>query len=91
MAEDVRAFLIGGDWKDAELERGVKYNTVVIDGGRRFMAEWRKKEKKKATRIRKREREAKETGKVVVVPGVAVEQLRRFRAALLGSSRELLK
>ena len=43
MAKDVRAFGIGGDVKAAALERGT-WDDTVIEGGRRFMAGWRKEE-----------------------------------------------
>ena len=80
VAEDVRAFGIGGDWKAAALERGA-WDDTVIAGGRRFMAGWRKEEESAAI-TRQRKREAEEADKVVVASGVTVGQLRRFRAAL---------
>ena len=55
MAEDVRAFGIGGDWKAAALERGA-WDDTVIEGSHRFMAGWREEEESAAiTRQRKRE------------------------------------
>ena len=89
MAEDVRAFGIGGDWKAAALERGA-WDDTVIEGGRRFMARWREEEDS-ATITWQRKREAEETDKVVGASGVTVGQLRRFRAALLGRSPAPLK
>ena len=89
MAEDVRAFDIGGDWKAAALERGA-WDDTVIEGGRRFMAGWRKEEES-AVITRQRKREAEEADKVVVASEVTVGQLGRFRAALLGPSLAPLK
>ena len=40
---DIRAFSITGDWKATALEDGVWVETVA-EGGRRFMAAWRKEE-----------------------------------------------
>ena len=54
------------------------------------MAGWRKEEKRAAI-TQQRKREAEEAGKVVVASGVTVQQLRRFRAALLGPSLASLK
>ena len=42
VAKDIRAFEIGRDWKAAALERGA-WDDRVIDGGRKFMAGWRKR------------------------------------------------
>ena len=89
MAEDVRAFGIGGDWKAAALEREA-WGDTVIEGGRRFMAEWRKEEES-AVITRQRKREAEEADNIVVASGVTVGQLRHFRAALLGPSLAPLK
>ena len=88
MAEDVRAFGIGGDWKTAALEQGA-WDDTVIEGGRRFMAGWMEEEESTAI-TRQRKREAEEADKVVA-SGVTVGQLRRFRAALLGPSLAPLK
>ena len=49
------------------------------------------REEKKAARNRHRKKEAKRAGMVVVAPGVAVGILRRFRAALIGSTQGLPK
>ena len=89
MAEEVRAFGIGGEWKVAPLERGA-WDDTVIEGSRRFMAGWRE-EKENAAITRQRKREAEEADKVVVASGVTVGQLRRFRAALLEPSLAPLK
>ena len=56
---DARAFGIAGDWKAAALEAEV-WAEMAAEGGRRFMAAWRKEEvdaarhcqeKKEATRL----------------------------------------
>ena len=58
---DIRAFGVIGDWKATALEAEVWVETVA-EGGRRFMAAWRKEEvdtashrqeKKEATRLGK--------------------------------------
>ena len=89
VAEDVRAFGIGGDWKAAALERGA-WDDTVIEGGRRFMAGWREEEESAAI-TRQRKRESEEEDKVVVASGVTLGQLRRFKAALLGRTLAPLK
>ena len=90
MAEDVRAFGIGGDLKAAVLERGA-WDDIVIEGGRRFMAGWREEEESAAI-TREGKRKAEEADKVVVASGVTVGQLTEcFRAALLGLSLAPLK
>ena len=89
VAEDVRAFGIGRDWKVTALEQGA-WNDTVIEGGRRFMVGWREEEESAAI-TRQRKREAEEVGKVVVASGVTIGPLRRFRAALLGPSLAPLK
>ena len=63
VAEDVRAFGIGGDWKSTALERGA-WDDTVIEGGRRFMAGWRDEEESAAI-TRQRKREAEEVDKVL--------------------------
>ena len=83
MAEDVRAFGIGGDWK-------VAWCDMVINGGRRFISGWGK-EDESAAQNWQRKREAEEADKVVVASRVTVGESRRFRAALLGSSQGSLK
>ena len=47
VAEDVRAFGIGGDWKAAALEWGA-WDDTVIERGRRFIAGWREEEESAA-------------------------------------------
>ena len=89
VAEDVRAFGIGGDWKAAALERGA-WDDTYIKEGRRFMAGWREEDESAAITW-PRKREAEEADKVVVASRVTVGQLRRFRAALLGPSLAPLK
>ena len=57
----IQAFGIAGDWKATALEVDVWAETVTTEGGRRFMAAWRKEEvdvarhrqKKEATRLGK--------------------------------------
>ena len=58
---DIRAFGITGDWKATALKAEVWVDTIT-EGGRRFMAAWRKEEvnaarhyqeKKEATRLGK--------------------------------------
>ena len=53
------------------------------------MAAW-VKEEEKASEHRQRKREAEEADKVEVAPGVTVASLRRFRAALIGPSKDSL-
>ena len=52
----IRAFGVAGDWKATTLEAGVWVETVT-EGGRRFMAAWRK-EGVDAARHRQEKREA---------------------------------
>ena len=58
---DIRAFVITGDWKATALKAEVWAETIT-EGGRRFMAAWRKyevdadryrQEKREATRLEK--------------------------------------
>ena len=65
VAKNVRVFGIGGDWKAAALERG-EWDGPVVEGDRRFMAGWRKKEES-AAKIRQGKGEAEEADKVVDV------------------------
>ena len=89
VAKDVRTFGIRGDWRTAALERGA-WDDIVIEWGRRFIAGWRKEEESAAI-TRQRKREAEEADKIFVASGVTVEQLKRFRAALLKPSLAPLK
>ena len=57
---DIRAFGIAGDWKSTALKAEVWVETVT-DGGRRFMAVWRKEEVD-AARHREEKREATRLG-----------------------------
>ena len=57
---DIRTFGIAGDWKAAALKAEVWVETVT-EGGRRFMAAWRKEEVD-AARHRQEEREATRLG-----------------------------
>ena len=54
------------------------------------MAVW-VREEEKASEHRKMKREAEEANKDEVAPGVTVANLRRFRAALIGSTQGLHK
>ena len=54
------------------------------------MAAW-VKEEEKASQHRQKQREAEETEKVDVAPGVTVAGLRRFRAVLVGPIQRLPK
>ena len=60
---DIRAFGITGDWKATALEAEVRVETVA-EGGRRFMAAWRK-EDVDAARHRQEKREAATLGKLL--------------------------
>ena len=60
---DIRAFGIAGDWKSTALEAEVWIETVA-EGGRRFMAAWRKEEVD-AARHRQEKREAARLGKLL--------------------------
>ena len=56
------------------------------------MAAWMKEEEKASEhRQKKRKRKAEEANKVETTPGVTVASLRRFRAALIGSTKGLPK
>ena len=54
------------------------------------MAAWAR-EPEKASENLQRKREAEEADKVEVAPGVTVASLRRFRAALIGSTQGVPK
>ena len=41
---DIRAFGIAGDWEATALEAEMWVGTVTEEGGRRFMAAWRKED-----------------------------------------------
>ena len=81
-AEDRRLFDVTGDWSTTVLDSGV-WRSIVREGGCRLMAAW-VKEEEKTSGHRQREKEAEETDKVKVSPGVTVVSLRRFRTALIG-------
>ena len=83
-------FGVTGDWSTAALDPEAWYNTVVHEGGCRFMAAWVKEEENASNR-RQKKREAEEADKVGVAPGVTVANLRRFRAALIGPTQRLPK
>ena len=57
---DIRAFGITGDWKTMAFEAKV-WIEAVTEGGRRFMATWRR-EKEDAARRRQEKREATRLG-----------------------------
>ena len=65
---DIRAFGIAGDWKATALKAEVWVETVT-EGGRRFMAAWRKEEVD-AARHRQEKREATRLGKLLSQTGV---------------------
>ena len=60
---DIRAFGITRDWKATALKTEVWVKTVM-EGGRRFMAAWRKEEVD-ATRQRQQKRKATRLGKLL--------------------------
>ena len=65
---DIRSFSIVGDWKAAALMTEVWVETVT-EGGRRFMAAWRKEEVD-AARHRPKSREATRLGNLLSQTGV---------------------
>ena len=65
---DIRAFGIAGDWKATALKAEVWVETVT-EGGRRFMAAWRK-EKVDAARHCQEKREATRLGNLLSQTGV---------------------
>ena len=60
---DIRAFDITGEWKATALKAEV-WVEAVTEGGRRFMAAWRKYEEE-AARYRKEKRKATRLGKLL--------------------------
>ncbi|CAM9458935.1 unnamed protein product, partial [Ascophyllum nodosum] len=89
VADDLRLFGVTRDWKTAALDPGAWYN-IVHEGGCRFKAAW-VREEENASNQRHKKREAEETDKVEVAPGVTVASLRRFRTALIGPTQGLPK
>ena len=65
---DIRTFGIAGDWKATALNAEVWVETVT-EGGRRFMAAWRKEEVD-AARHRQEKREATRLGTLLSQTGV---------------------
>ena len=65
---DIRTFGIAGDWKAMALNAEVWVETVT-EGGRRFMAAWRKEEVD-AARHRQEKREATRLGTLLSQTGV---------------------
>ena len=65
---DIRAFGITGDWKAKALKAEV-WVEMVTEGGRRFMAAWRKEEVD-AARHRQEKREATRLGNLLSQTGV---------------------
>ena len=63
----MRAFIIAGDWKATALKAEVWVETVT-EGGRRFMAAWRKEVD--AARHRQEKREATRLGNLLSQTGV---------------------
>ena len=68
---DIRAFGISGDWKATALKAEVWVETVT-EGGRRFMAAWRKEEVD-AARHRQEKRETTRPGYILVIADGSVE------------------
>ena len=64
----IRAFCIAGNWKATALKAEMWVETVT-DGGRRFMAAWRKEEVD-AARHRQEEREITRLGNLLSQTGV---------------------
>ena len=65
---DIRAFGIAGDWKATALKAEVRVETVT-EGGRRFVAAWRK-EKVDAARYRQEKKETTRLGNLLSQTGV---------------------
>ena len=68
--------------KTVALDPG-KWWEMVMEGGRMFMATWRKDEER-AAEFRRNKREAEEADKIPIASVVTAGQLRRFREALIG-------
>ena len=66
---DIRAFGIAGDWKATALKAEEVWVETVTEGGRRFMAAWRKEEEG-AARHRQDKREATRLGNLLSQTGV---------------------
>ena len=66
---DIRAFGIVGDWKATALKADVWAETVT-EGGRRFMAAWRKEDEVDTARHRQEKREATRLGNLLPPTGV---------------------
>ena len=66
---NIRAFDIAGDWKATVLKAEVWVETVT-EGGRRFMAAWRKEEIDAARHHRQEKREATRLGNLLSQTGV---------------------
>ena len=66
---NIRAFGIAGDWKATALKAEGWIETVT-EGGRRFMAAWRRKEEVDAARHRQEKREATRLGNLLSQTGV---------------------
>ena len=61
VADDLRLFGVTGDWRTAALDPGAWYNTVVQEGGCRFMAAWVREEENTSNQ-RQKKIEAEERG-----------------------------
>ena len=66
----IRLFGVTEDWSTAALDPGVWYSTAH-EGGCRFTTAWVKEEENASKNLQKK-REAEETDKVEVAPGVAL-------------------
>ena len=66
---DIRAFGIAGDWKATALKAEVWVETAT-EGGRRFMAAWRKEAAEDAVRHRQEKIEATRLGNLLSQTGV---------------------
>ena len=66
---DIRAFGIAGDWEATALKKAEVWVETVTEGGRRFMAAWRKEEVD-AARHRQEKRAATRLGNLLSQTGV---------------------
>ena len=82
MMNELRGRGLSNVWRHRELG----HRRTICEGGCRLMAAWVGQEEK-ASENRQRKREAKKTDKLEVAPGMTVESLRCFRAALIGPTQ----
>ena len=85
---DIRAFGITGGWKVTVLEAEVRVEAVT-EGGRRFMAAWRKEELDVRGQTSPGEERDNEAGKVVIARG-SVEFCEATPIGLADESKESL-